>query len=261
MKLQISRRAGSQTHGYSNRVYRLNFSRHTRELISFGAIAIAVTTTVIIFWLHLLLSSGSRTQLLDNALDNYYATTACIRGYEWETKKQRDQISKVETSLANARRQVPFISNDLWNYISQQPLGVLYELEQASSTVHDDLRNIYAQSKPSGNPSIDPDCPPVTQDSDKLRSDLRTLDTRATRLTSVLAAINTAQGLLPIIAIVGSFLTAVVAFGGWLYRTADARLSVVDLIAGEIFSICRAAATNRSVEKLINAYETASLSS
>ena len=72
----------------------------------------------------------------------------------------------------------------------------------------------------------------------------------------MLAAINTAQGLLPIIAIVGSFLTAVVAFGGWLYRTADARLSVVDLIAGEIFSICRAAATNRSVEKLINAYET-----
>jgi hypothetical protein len=50
--------------------------------------------------------------------------------------------------------------------------------------------------------------------------------------------------------IFAAFLTATLTFGGWLYRTGDTRLTAIDIIASEIYSLCRAMANNQSMKTL-----------
>jgi hypothetical protein len=55
-------------------------------------------------------------------------------------------------------------------------------------------------------------------------------------------------------AVVGVFGTVFLTFGGWLYRTGDTRMTAIDVVASEIFSLCRAITNNRSVHNLSEYY-------
>jgi hypothetical protein len=54
--------------------------------------------------------------------------------------------------------------------------------------------------------------------------------------------------------IIAGFLGAFIGLLGWLYRTGSQRLTMVDAIASEIFSICRASAALSSVSRLVEIY-------
>jgi hypothetical protein len=243
-------------HGSSNRLVRLIFSRHVRDLHTIAISAMMLSTVVIAIWFYLFSYSSFHTKLLDDSLNKYYSASACLSEQSWIGSKKRDRIFQVEAGLAKARRQLPFVDGYLWSYI-YQPQGVLPNLNSATARVEQDLMSKSTESPEGKCVGLIP-APPSAAVS-TLDSDLQVLLTTATHLTSAFGAVSAAQGFLPILAVFAAFGTAVVAFGGWLYRTADSRLSVVDLIAAEIFSVCRAAVINKSIEKLRLAYNTSDL--
>lgn len=80
--------------------------------------------------------------------------------------------------------------------------------------------------------------------STQIKTQLPIVTSYAKHLTSTLAYSGTT---LSVWAVAGVFGTALLTFGGWLYRTGDARMTIIDVIASEIFALCRAITNNRSV--------------
>jgi hypothetical protein len=235
-----------QTHGYSNRFIRMARSRHTRDLQLITRLIIYLGLPIIVAWIFFSFFNKLYAPRLDEVLQRYYAVSSSLARQcspDWQKKLDRTQ-----SALANARHQLPLITTSLWKYVSQPLTTLAFDIGK----IETDLHTIDALQLP------DFKCSKLTSPASLSHFDdnLNSLLASAERLTATLTSVSVTQGLFSFLTAIAALGTVLLGFGGWLYRTADSRLTVIDLIASEIFSICRAAANNRSVSQLIKAYET-----
>jgi hypothetical protein len=223
------------------KLWRLLTSRHIRDLQVITVVAALGVGTLLYLWGYLLLDSSTDRRNLDDLLDHFYVSASCLGLQNLPPDKLTD-VRKVQENLAAARSKVQMVNEYIWGHIDR-PINSMGDqiknLEQTvgikESNFYDFNRYCQAWKFYDFNTDRDGILPKYLSAARHLTLALSTADV-------------TWSGL----AFIAAFGTAVLGFGGWLYRTADARLTVVDVIASEMFSVVRAAGNNKSVAKLMS---------
>jgi hypothetical protein len=204
-----------------NRFFRVILYRHIRDLKIIALLATLFVTLVIVLWGRILFSS-LYTNDLDQALESFYAYMDCIEiNYEKIGDKLVDPLEKARMDLVTARTKIQNVNNNLWDRIERS--STLLQNATSVAACSHDLSEAQTAN---------------------IKTQIPTLTPYVRHLASTLANTGTTFSAW---AVVGVFGTVFLTFGGWLYRTGDTRMTAIDVVASEIFSICRAITNNRSI--------------
>jgi len=179
-----------------------------------------------------------------------YAATACLELHA----KQIDDASvralgKARDDVARARGKVQNVNSYLLRHIQSPVLSLHKKLTNLARTLNDQTTNF---DDVFGDKCADRKDDFSDSRLTEIKAQLPGLIAGSKRLASALTSTDT---ILSVWTLFGAFLTALLTFGGWLYRTGDTRLTSIDVIASEIFSLCRAMSNNQSMRNLLNLYE------
>jgi hypothetical protein len=244
---------------FLRRLLRVTLSRHVRDLqiiALFGSIAVVIVFAVLTY--RLSYQAADLTQL-DQTLDDYWATLACAERLPSTVipAERKQSISRARDDLAGVRGKIDDIDSTRFEHI-REPLD---ELTKITDTLSDELLSYsfirkISQGKWSclnlslWNAQVAPEKINVLLDH------LGAQEASARRLASALSWKEGSLFSLPSLlgpSLVG-FSAGLFTFLAWFYRTGDSRLSSVDMIAGEIHSLCRAMTNNQTADGMVKLY-------
>jgi hypothetical protein len=234
-----------------NRFFRVIFSPHGHDLQTIASAAALLVTVIIWFWGHILFSSQHTAQL-DNVLDKFHDNVMCLESYSSsDIQPALKDLRNAQAELTTARGKIQEVNGYLWTHIF--PPSDLFEKkidafdsalkrssanESTTAANKSEFSSVICQGWPA---TLD------AEHSQNIKTQISGLTSSARLLASTLAYNGST---LSVWAVAGVFGTVFLTFGGWLYRTGDARMTTIDVIASEIFSLCRAITNNRSIRSL-----------
>jgi hypothetical protein len=240
---------------HRNRFFRIIFSTHVRDLQVIAILSALLITCIIYLWGRVLFSSV-HTDELDKVLDKFYTNMVCLELHSDTMGTGLVDLQKAQGDLANARGKIQDVNSYLWAHISIPS----HLLKTAISDLDSAVATLAANAPPPTGKNSTLAHQPCSQwpktlsesQATDIKAQLPIVTSFAKHLTSTLAYSGST---LSVWAVAGVFGTVFLTFGGWLYRTGDARMTIIDVIASEIFSLCRAMTNNRSVRNIEALYE------
>jgi hypothetical protein len=212
-----------------NRFFRVIFSRHIRDLKVIALLASSLVLIILYLWGRVLFGS-TYTNDLDQILEAFYGNMDCLEmNSSLIGSNLMDPLEKARRDLVAARTKIQDVNRYLWKHV-EKPSRLL-QAATTSIVCVGDLNSTEASV---------------------IRAQLPSLTSYVRHLASTLAYTGSA---LSVWAVFGVFGTVFLTFGGWLYRTGDARMTAIDVVASEIFALCRAITNNRSVRNISKFYE------
>jgi hypothetical protein len=238
-----------------NRFFRIILSTHVRDLQVIATLAALLVTSIIYLWGRVLFSSA-HTDELDKVLDKFYTNVVCLELHSDTMGSGLVDLQKAQGDLANARGKIQDVNSYLWAHISIPSHLLKTAISDLDSAVATLVVNTPTPTDKNSTLAHQPcsQWPKALSESQSanIKAQLPIVTSFAKHLTSTLAYSGST---LSVWAVAGVFGTVFLTFGGWLYRTGDARMTIIDVIASEIFALCRAMTNNRSVRNFEALYE------
>jgi hypothetical protein len=240
---------------FFRRLYRVVWSRHVRDLLIIailGFVAVFYFVWTVTDRLYLLTTESKDFDTLDRGLNAYFSMVICEEKQSDNVinSKKSHAINKDRDDLVITRSKLTHIDRSRWGYIND----TIARLTQQT----DDVRAILAANV------YPPHWAPASKatlagiNSNKGESEFNELQMALDAQISLARHLNSALSLGEDpyfnFGVLSGLAAGIFTFLAWFYRTSDSRLTSVDMIAGEIHSLCRAMTNNQTADGMVRLY-------